>query len=220
MKYRSLSLVAAGLLAALLLSCSPRENNAAAQPTDTPAGKEAAARAEAPVRQFVVVLKTTEGDMVVECWPAEAPGTVENFFKLAMSGFYDGTAFHRIIDGYMIQGGDPLTKDPAQEARWGTGSAPGHIKAEQNNRKHEFGIISMARAGNPDSASSQFFICLGPAPKLDGNFTAFGKVIKGEDVLKKIGATPCGPGPTGENSKPLTRVGLESVKIVPADSIK
>jgi len=168
----------------------------------------------------VALIKTTEGDMVVEFWPDVAPGHVENFKKLAKQGFYDGTCFHRVIKDFMIQGGDPLTKDPSQEARWGTGSAPGHIKAEQNNRKHEFGVISMARAGNPDSASSQFFICLGPAPKLDGNFTAFGKVIKGEDVLKKIGATPCGPGPTGENSKPLKRVGLESVKIVPADSIK
>jgi peptidyl-prolyl cis-trans isomerase B (cyclophilin B) len=168
----------------------------------------------------VAVLKTSQGDMVVEFWPDVAPKTVANFIKLAKSGFYDGTAFHRIIKGFMIQGGDPLTKDPSKEARWGTGSADERIKAEFNDRHHELGVISMARAQDPDSASCQFFICLGPTPQLDGKYTAFGKLIKGEDVLRKLGDTPVGPSPNGENSRPASRVVLESVKIVPADSVK
>ncbi len=168
----------------------------------------------------VAVLKTSAGEMVVEFWPEVAPKTVANFLKLAKSGFYDGTAFHRIIDGFMIQGGDPLTKDPTKEAMWGTGSADERIKAEFNDRKHVLGVLSMARSANPDSASSQFFICLGDASSLDGKYTAFGKLLKGEDVLKKIGKTPVGPSGGGEPSKPQTRVALESVKVVPADSIQ
>jgi peptidyl-prolyl cis-trans isomerase B (cyclophilin B) len=168
----------------------------------------------------VAVLKTAEGEMVVEFWPDVAPNTVANFIKLAKKGFYDGSAFHRIIDGFMIQGGDPNTKDPTKEAMYGTGDSGERIKAEFNDRKHVLGVLSMARSQNPDSASCQFFICLGPTPQLDGKYTAFGKLLKGEDVLKKIGKTPVGPSPGGEPSKPLTRVGLESVKIVPADSVK
>jgi peptidyl-prolyl cis-trans isomerase B (cyclophilin B) len=168
----------------------------------------------------VAVLKTSAGEMVVEFWPDVAPNTVANFLKLAKSGFYDGTAFHRIIDGFMIQGGDPLTKDPTKEAMYGTGSADERIKAEFNDRKHELGVLSMARSANPDSASSQFFICLGQATSLDNKYTAFGKLLKGEDVLKKIGKTPVGPNANGEPSKPQTRVVLESVKVVPADSVK
>ena len=168
----------------------------------------------------VAVLKTSAGEMVVEFWPDVAPKTVANFLKLAKSGFYDGTAFHRIIDGFMIQGGDPYTKDPSKESMYGTGSADERIKAEFNERKHELGVLSMARSANPDSASSQFFICLGPTPQLDGKYTAFGKLIKGEDVLKKIGKTPVGPSPNGEPSKPQSRVALESVKIVSEDSVK
>lgn len=168
----------------------------------------------------VAVLKTSQGEMVIEFWPEVAPKTVANFIKLAKSGFYDGTAFHRIIDGFMIQGGDPLTKDPSQEARWGTGAADERIKAEFNDRNHVFGVISMARSADPNSASSQFFICLGPTAQLDGKYTAFGKLIKGEDTLRKLGKTPVGMSPNGEPSKPTSRVALESVKIVPADSVK
>jgi peptidyl-prolyl cis-trans isomerase B (cyclophilin B) len=169
----------------------------------------------------VAVLKTSQGEMVVEFWPDVAPKSVANFIKLAKAGFYDGTAFHRIIKGFMIQGGDPLTKDASQEAHWGTGHADERVKAEFNDRHHELGVISMARAQDPDSASCQFFICLGPTPQLDGKYTAFGKLIKGEDVLRKLGDTPVGFGPGGrEESRPTSRVALESVKIVPADSIK
>ena len=168
----------------------------------------------------VAVLKTSEGEMVVAFWPDVAPNTVANFIKLAKSGFYDGTLFHRIVKGFMIQGGDPQSKDPNKEDLWGTGGSGEHLKAEFNERHHETGVISMARARNPDSASSQFFICLAPAAQLDGQYTAFGKLIKGEDVLAKIGDTPVTESRGGEMSKPTKRVVLESVKIVPADSIK
>ena len=178
-----------------------------------------AVRAAADVKE-VAVLKTSAGEMVVEFWPEVAPKTVENFIKLAKEGFYDGTAFHRIIKDFMIQGGDPLSKDPGKEAMWGTGDSGKRLKAEFNERKHDFGVISMARSANPDSASCQFFICLGPTPQLDSKYTAFGRLIKGADVLKKLGSTPVGQSPSGEPSKPLERVTLEKVTVVPADSVK
>jgi peptidyl-prolyl cis-trans isomerase B (cyclophilin B) len=145
---------------------------------------------------------------------------VENFKKLARDGFYDGTAFHRIIKGFMIQGGDPNTKDPAKERTFGQGGPGYQIKAEFNKRPHVKGVISMARSSNPDSAGSQFFICDGVAKSLDGQYTAFGKLIKGEDVLDKIAATPVTTSPSGERSKPTKRVGVVKVEIVPADSLK
>lgn len=168
----------------------------------------------------VAVIKTSAGEMVAEFWPDVAPNTVENFKKLARQGFYDGTAFHRIIKGFMIQGGDPLTKDVAKEDRYGTGDPGYKIKAEFNQKKHVRGVLSMARSADPNSAGSQFFIMLGPAPHLDGQYTGFGKLIKGEDVLMKIGDSPVTRSPSGEPSKPKQRVEVESIKIVPADSIK
>src|SRR5881392_916739 len=134
----------------------------------------------------VAVINTTEGEMTVEFWPDVAPKTVENFKTLAKKGFYDGTAFHRIVKGFMIQGGDPLSKDPKMEDRWGTGDPGYKIKAEFNDKKHEKGVISMARSQSPDSAGSQFFICLDAASFLDHKYTAFGKVTKGLDVLENI----------------------------------
>jgi len=181
--------------------------------------KEAAAPAK-PDGKEVAVIKTDEGEMVVELWPDVAPKTVENFKTLAKKGFYDGTAFHRIVKGFMIQGGDPLTKDASKEQQWGTGGPGYTIKAEFNNRPHVPGVISMARSPDPDSAGSQFFICHGEAKSLDHKYTAFGKLIKGTDVLEKIANTPVTARPGGENSKPTKRVGVASIKIVPADSMK
>src|SRR5258705_13320589 len=109
----------------------------------------------------------------------------------------------------MIQGGDPLTKDPGAEHAWGTGG-PGHkIKAEFNEKPHIRGVLSMARSQNPDSAGSQFFICLADARFLDRQYTAFGEVIKGDDVLGKIGDTPTASGGGGEKRKPTTPIGVE-----------
>jgi len=168
----------------------------------------------------VAVIKTSEGEMVAEFWPEVAPNTVENFKKLARSGFYDGTAFHRIVKGFMIQGGDPLTKDPAKESRYGTGDPGYKIKAEFNDRSHERGVLSMARSSDPDSAGSQFFICLANVSRLDHQYTTFGKIIKGDDVLGKIGDTEVTMSDSGERSKPTKRVTVESIKIVPVDSVK
>ena len=180
----------------------------------------AARAAEEKSTKEVAVIKTSAGEMVIEFWPETAPKTVANFIKLAKSGFYDGTAFHRIIKGFMIQGGDPLSKDPSKEMMWGTGSADEKLKAEFSERKHDLGVISMARSASPDSASCQFFICLEGAQALNGKYTCFGKLIKGEDVLKKLGASAVAASASGEPSKPQARVGVESIKIVAADSIK
>lgn len=163
----------------------------------------------------VAVIKTSEGEMVVEFWPDVAPKTVENFKTLAKKGFYDGTAFHRVIKGFMIQGGDPKTKNAAQEGEWGTGGPGYQIKAEFNDRHHDRGVLSMARSQDPDSAGSQFFICHGNPRFLDGKYTAFGKLIKGDDVLEKIATTATHP-----PDRPDKRINVESVKIVPADSVK
>jgi peptidyl-prolyl cis-trans isomerase B (cyclophilin B) len=116
----------------------------------------------------------------------------------------------------MIQGGDPLTKDPAKESQWGTGDPGYKIKAEFNDRPHVRGVLSMARSGHPDSAGSQFFVMLETSSHLDGQYTGFGALIKGEEILVAIGETPCG-GP--QRSSPETRMGVESIKIVPRDSI-
>jgi peptidyl-prolyl cis-trans isomerase B (cyclophilin B) len=168
----------------------------------------------------VAVIKTNEGEMVVQFWTDAAPDTIQNFKKLARQGFYDGTIFHRIVKGFMIQGGDPNSKDSAKESSYGQGGPGYQIKAEFNNHSHGRGVISMARGPDPDSAGSQFFICLAPVRRLDGQYTTFGKLIKGDDVLDKIGNTPVEGNAQGEVSKPTKRVVIESVKIVPAESVK
>jgi peptidyl-prolyl cis-trans isomerase B (cyclophilin B) len=201
------------------MGCKPAQSPAESSPP--PAKVET--KPVAKDTNEVAVIKTALGEMVVEFWPEVAPMTVENFKKLARAGFYDGTASHRIIKEFMIQCGDPLTKDPTKEAAWGTGDPGYKIKAEFNDRKHDRGVLSMARSQDPDSAGSQFFICLGPAPQLDGQYTGFGKVIKGDDVLGKLGDTPVKPNPYDprrELSRPSERVGIESIKIVPASAVK
>ena len=167
----------------------------------------------------VAVIKTSEGEMVVQFWNDAAPETIANFKKLARAGFYDGTTFHRIVKGFMIQGGDPNTKDPAKENSYGQGTAGYRIKAEFNDHPHDRGVISMAREDAPDTASCQFFICLAPVHRLDHKYTTFGKLIKGQSVLDKIGDTPVTVA-HGETSKPTQRVTIESIQIVPADSVK
>lgn len=168
----------------------------------------------------VAVIKTSEGDMVVEFWTDAAPNTIENFKKLARAGFYNGTIFHRIVKAFMIQGGDPNSKDPSKENRYGEGGPGYKIKAEFNDHSHERGVISMAREPDPDSAGSQFFICLAPVPRLDHQYTTFGKLIKGDDVLAKIGDTPVSRNSMGEMSKPTKRVTIEKIDIVAAGSVK
>jgi peptidyl-prolyl cis-trans isomerase B (cyclophilin B) len=166
----------------------------------------------------VAVIDTAAGKMVVEFWADVAPKTVENFKKLAKEQFYDGTAFHRIVKGFMIQGGDPLTKNPKEESSWGTGDPGYKIKAEFNERPHVRGVLSMARSQDPDSAGSQFFICLADAKFLDGNYTAFGKVIQGDDTLTQLGDAPTAAN-RGEKSKPLERQGVTRISIVSRASV-
>jgi len=148
-------------------------------------------------------IETTVGAMTFDFFPDKAPGHVENFVKLAEKGFYDGTGFHRVIKGFMIQGGCPKGD--------GTGGPGYQIKAEFNDVHHARGILSMARSQNPDSAGCQFFVCHGDAGFLDGKYTAFGKLVEGDDVLEKIATAPTQPG--GEKSKPVTTVKITKVTI-------
>ena len=161
----------------------------------------------------VAVIKTSYGEMTVAFWPDVAPGTVENFKKLARASFYDGTAFHRIIKGFMIQGGCPETKAGAR-GQPGTGGPGWKVKAEFNAKAHVRGVLSMARSSHPDSAGSQFFICHGDAKFLDRQYTAFGQLIAGDDVLERIATVPTKGG--GEKSTPIDRIAVESVRIVAA----
>jgi peptidyl-prolyl cis-trans isomerase B (cyclophilin B) len=154
------------------------------------------------------------GKMVFELYPKYAPETVDNFVALAKSGFYDGLTFHRIIKGFMAQGGDPKGD--------GTGGSEKTIKGEfssngftKNTLKHTKGVISMARSSDPDSASSQFFIMDGDSPNLDGDYAAFGKLISGEETLDKIANTPVEANPTtGEVSSPTQKVVIKSVTVL------
>jgi peptidyl-prolyl cis-trans isomerase B (cyclophilin B) len=132
------------------------------------------------------VIETNFGNIELNLLPELAPETVRNFTKLAESEFYNGTLFHRVIPGFMIQGGDPNTKKPELRAQWGMGG-PGHnIKAEFSSRSHLRGIVSMARAADPDSAGSQFFIVTTDSTFLDREYTVFGEVMQGMDIADKI----------------------------------
>ena len=125
------------------------------------------------------------GDIVLKFYPDVAPNHARNFCKLAAENFYDGTTFHRVIPGFMIQGGDPNSKN-ADRSNHGMGGPGYHIKAEFNNKPHKRGVLSMARAQDPDSAGSQFFICVADASFLDGQYTAFGEVISGMEIADRV----------------------------------
>ena len=151
----------------------------------------------------MVTLETNLGVMRFELWPEVAPKTVANFVKLAGEGFYDGTAFHRVIKGRVVYGGDPLSKDSGQAPNWGTGGPGYSIEAELNERKHEFGVLSMDHNGNPNSAGSRFLICLAPSPNLNRRYTAFGKLVSGAEVLKRSGRFPSRRSPRGSGAARL-----------------
>lgn len=136
------------------------------------------------------VIKTKFGDIEIKFLPDVAPRHVENFIKLAKEGFYNGTLFHRVIPGFMIQGGDPNTKESFKKDTYGQGGPGYTIEAEFNDTPHKRGIVSMARAQEPDTAGSQFFIVVEDSPYLDGKYTAFGKVTKGIGVADKISNVP------------------------------
>ena len=154
-------------------------------------------------------LRTSLGNLVLEFIPDKAPKTCENFVKLAHEGFYDGKTFHRVISGFMIQGGCPQGT--------GTGSGPnGNITGEFSTDPqftHKRGVISMARSQNPDSASCQFFLCHGAADFLDGQYAAFGVMMEGDSALDKVAAVQTGGG--GENSTPMQDCLIQSMKLRP-----
>lgn len=156
-------------------------------------------------------IETHAGSITLEFLPEKAPKHVANFIALADQGFYNGTRFHRTIPGFMIQGGCPNTKDASKSHLWGSGS-PGHsVEAEFNDTPHVRGIISMARSQDPDSAGSQFFLCHGEASFLDGQYTAFGRMVSGEETLDAIANAPTKPG--GEGSTPVDPIEITSVTV-------
>ena len=149
-----------------------------------------------PVPGPKAIIKTKFGDIHLKLYPDVAPNHVGNFIKLAKSGFYDGTIFHRVIPGFMIQGGDPNTKNSLRKETYGQGGPkdekgnPILLKAEFSDIPHKRGIVSMARANEPDTAGSQFFIVVEPSPFLDGKYTAFGEVTKGLGIADRIVSLP------------------------------
>jgi len=131
-----------------------------------------------PAGNHVHIYMKNGGEIIIELFPDAAPNTVASFKKLAGDGFYDGLTFHRVIPGFVAQGGDPRGD--------GTGGPGYRVKAEFNSHKHERGSVAMARSADPDSAGSQFYICYAPQPHLDGSYTVFGKVVQGMDVVDRI----------------------------------
>ena len=219
------------LVTATVLAQAPKTQPATA-PAPQPAVKQAAKPATKPATspkvspakgpgELEAVLQTKVGNIVIKFFPEKAPNHVKNFQDLVKSGFYNGTKFHRVVPGFMIQGGDPNTKK-GDKSTWGQG---GHevngkevtVKAEFNDIHHARGIVSMARAQDPNSASSQFFICVADAGFLDGKYTVFGEVIEGMDVVDKIVGAPKDPqGPDNpEGSRPASPVTIDKALLQP-----
>jgi peptidyl-prolyl cis-trans isomerase B (cyclophilin B) len=157
----------------------------------------------------VAVIETTLGNIEVSFFPDKAPEHVKNFKDLAQKGFYNGTIFHRVIPGFMIQGGDPNSKSPDKSSH-GTGGPGYSINAEFNDTPHNRGVLSMARSQDPDSAGSQFFIVVKDAHFLDGQYTAFGEVVNGMEVADEIVNSP-----RDGNDNPDERIEMTEVRIEP-----
>ncbi|KAG8468659.1 hypothetical protein KFE25_013742 [Diacronema lutheri] len=198
---------ASTVAAALVLGCSLLPAGVVAAPAAVPAPR--------------VAIETTAGTMEFELWPEVAPKTVDNFVKLANNGFFDGQCFHRVIAGFVIQGGDPNSKkgygpsgtfenaDMAAVRTWGRGGPGYTVDGEFNPRKHEFGVLSMARSASPNSAGSQFFVCLGNLPSLDNQYTTFGRMTSGENVLRALGSAK-----TVRGDFPEIRQGITSIRVL------
>ncbi len=157
----------------------------------------------------IAVLETNHGRIVLRFLEDKAPNHVKNFKELARSGFYDGTKFHRVIPGFMVQGGDPNSRSDDRSVH-GTGGPPNRVKAEFNDTKHVRGIVSAARSSDPDSAGSQFFLMVATSTHLDGQYSAYGEIIEGMDVVDKIVALPRD---RRDNPSPENPAILESVTI-------
>ena len=206
------------LLCAVPLLASPAAQTA-------PAAKKSAGKEKKKVatpRDYantLATLQTDMGDITMKFFYDKAPHHVQNFVDLAASGFYDGTMFHRVIPGFMIQGGDPNTKkaeDPMHPYGTGGNMVDGkeaRLKAEFNDTSHKRGVVSMARANDPNSASSQFFIVVKDSTFLDNQYSAFGEVVSGMDVADKIAATP-----RGANDRPNTPIRIKKILLTQAKS--
>jgi len=216
------------LLAVAVTACSPSSNansGTAATQTDTmttssatateatvppPAAPTKAAEEKKPMSQYenkVAELHTSAGEIDIRFFPDVAPNHVKNFIDLAEKGFYNGTKFHRVIPGFMIQGGDPNTVN-SSPSTWGTGGSGKNIDAEFNSVSHKRGIVSMARSSSPNSASSQFFIVTSDSTFLDNQYTVFGQVTKGMDVADKIVSAP-----RGEQDRPNNPTSIDKIVI-------
>ena len=158
------------------------------------------------------IITTKFGDIEVELYSDSAPTTVENFKDLAKKGFYDGLIFHRIVPGFVIQGGDPYTRNTTNRRRWGTGGPGWNIKAEFNKNTHTRGVLSMARSQDPNSAGSQFFIVLKDSNFLDGQYTIFGKVKSGMEAVDKIATLK-----TDDADAPINPEQAEIIKVTVTD---
>jgi peptidyl-prolyl cis-trans isomerase B (cyclophilin B) len=193
-------IIALALAALLFTQCSAQESDPVAESSPEPAESEPSAEEEPPPPQpeeepvftptyepngsEIAVVETDKGVIKFEMYADDAPNHVASFVELAQSGFYDGTQFHRVEPNFVVQGGDPYTK--TGEGPPGTGGPGYTVEAEFNARQHLEGTVAMARAMDPNSAGSQFYICLAPQPSLDGQYTVFGQVTEGMDVVRTI----------------------------------
>jgi len=212
-----------GLVVLLAIGCggkkeakkaAPEEQKqSAVQQQEEQKGQPMTPTSQTELADEVAVIDTRFGKIVLEFFPDVAPNHVASFKKLARSGFYDGCTFHRVIPGFMIQGGDPNSKD-GDRSNDGMGGPGYTINAEFNNRKHLRGTLSMARTSDPNSAGSQFFICVADQPRLDGQYTVFGQVIKGMDAVDKIVNLP-----RDDRDNPLDPAIMLKVSIVPRSQI-
>jgi cyclophilin family peptidyl-prolyl cis-trans isomerase len=190
-----------------VLQTQPQNDQTAPQASTTQQQVNQTQTQPMPTNVTSATLHTNKGDITFAFDSAQAPTTAANFIKLAGAGFYDGTKFHRVISGFMIQGGDPLTKDDSKQAQWGMGG-PGYQFADENQQAHNgVGVVSMANSG-PNTNGSQFFINTVDNAFLDGKYNVFAHVTAGMDVVKAIEATPTGPG-----DRPTTPIVINSVTL-------
>lgn len=210
-------------LALAITACAPANRDASTSVDSSATAQQTAsavpAPPPAPAKQVdeqkpisyytdkVAEIHTTAGDINIRFFPDVAPKHVRNFIDLSEKGFYNGTKFHRVIPGFVIQGGDrnSISGDPST---WGTGNSGKYVDLEPSSIHHGRGIVSMARGGDPNSASSQFFICVADAPNLDGGYSVFGEVTKGMDVVDQIVSAP-----TGERNRPDKPEAIKSITI-------
>lgn len=213
---RTLVIVAIGAMF-LATSCKSQSKTETTKPTEKqvtekkaePAGQLVKWPADYPIKgDSVAIISTKFGDIVLEFFPDVAPNHVRNFKYLANAGFYNGCTFHRVIPNFMIQGGDPNTKDTIR-TNDGMGGPGWTVAAEFNSKDHARGVLSMARSQDPNSAGSQFFICVKAAKHLNNNYTAFGQVIKGMEAVDQIVNQP-----RDQRDNPLERIEMK-VRIVP-----